>query len=339
MKQADNIDFHKYAERLGTDKLRLEKVFQLALDVVGMVRAHESLPFDKMAYVLSEHFGILLSLESSPISPPFTMWNSEGNLVIGVESLVPSLESKVTYYHQLGHALLHMENLRDVARLNRDDILQEAEAEIFSIVVAIHDTEVSTVSMLDYLTGWSNKESGADKQAFETILAFFKDNWVALTPPDTVVETHAVPLVLTINDILLERVARDPSLLFGVSPFDFEVLMTRVFGGLGYIVEQTKRTRDGGIDILAVKRVDDVSLRFLIECKRYAEENRVGVSLVRALFGVKHHLGASKAIIATTSDFTKPALEFAEAHRWELELKNREGITRWIKSYLGKKHG
>jgi restriction system protein len=114
-----------------------------------------------------------------------------------------------------------------------------------------------------------------------------------------------------------------------MTPLDFEALMAEVFAGLGYAVEQTKRTRDGGIDILAVKNVDDVSLRFLIECKR-----QVGVSLVRELFGIKHHLGASKAIIATTSDFTKPAVEFAQAHRWELELKNRDGIVQWINSYL-----
>jgi len=52
--------------------------------------------------------------------------------------------------------------------------------------------------------------------------------------------------------------------------------MAKVFDGLGYVVEHTKETRDGGIDVLAIKNVDDISVRFLIECKRYAEDRKVG---------------------------------------------------------------
>ncbi len=330
--QRTNIDFEQYAQKLGADSSRLEYVFQKALDVAGLMRAQESKSFANWADNLCKHEGVRLVAGHSKGPLNFMTVDSAGVAVIYMTELNESLDSKVNYYHELGHALFHAENIREIKETAKE-VIEEAEAEIFSIVVAIHDPTVTSQSMLSYLTEWCKKDTGHYKLAFDTALEFFKDNWVALNPI-TLVETYGATLVREANDRILHEIARTPSRIFDVSPVDFEVLMAKVFAGLGYEVELTKQTRDGGIDILAIKNVDDVCLRFLIECKRYAQSRHVGVSLVRELFGVKHHLGASKAIIATTSDFTKPALEFAQAHRWELELKNRDGIIQWIKSYL-----
>jgi restriction system protein len=69
----------------------------------------------------------------------------------------------------------------------------------------------------------------------------------------------------------------------------------------------------------------------LIECKRYDPENKVGVSLVRALYGVKVHENATKAILATTSSFTAGAERLFEAHKWELEPKDHKGVLDWLR--------
>jgi hypothetical protein len=332
MPTATKIDFKQYAQKLGADSSRLEGVFQKALDVAGMVRAQASESFADLADDLSSQLSLRLVVGSPKFPGNFATVDSTGGVVVCVEGLNDDLDSKVNYYHALGHALFHAEKWSDITK-PLQEVLEEAEAEIFSIVVAIHDPKVSSESMLSYLTEWGEKHVDRNKVAFDTALAFFKDNWIALSPI-TLLETYGPALVLGVNDRLIHEVAKTPSRLNNITPADFEDLMAKVFAGLGYAVEQTKRTRDGGIDILAVKNIDDVSLRFLIECKRYAQGRQVGVSLVRELFGIKHHLGASKAIIATTSDFTKPAVNFAEAHRWELELKNRDGIVQWINSYL-----
>ena len=83
----------------------------------------------------------------------------------------------------------------------------------------------------------------------------------------------------------------------------------------------------------AVGRHHEVSSKFLIECKRYAPDNPVGVELVRSLYGVKVHEKATKAILATTSRFTASAQEFGDQHLWELELKDYKGIIAWIRMY------
>ncbi|MBU3946970.1 MAG: restriction endonuclease [Proteobacteria bacterium] len=170
------------------------------------------------------------------------------------------------------------------------------------------------------------------QQISESVLKIFYENWHPLSEQEQQLDI-ARPLIINANEALLHKIAVDPQLIFSLSGDKFEDLMAELFDGIGYSVEQTQKTRDGGVDIIAVKSLDDVSLRFLIELKRYSPTRKVGVTLVRSLYGVKHHLGASKAIIATTSDFTMPATMFADAHKWDLELKAFEGIMKWVTLY------
>lgn len=132
---------------------------------------------------------------------------------------------------------------------------------------------------------------------------------------------------------LIERLQQYPDDLRRIDRRYFEQLVAELFSGFGYEVELTLRTRDGGKDIIALKRAE-VDLRFLIECKRPDPGNHVGVSTVRELYGVKVSDGASKAILATTTYFSPDAKRFSEKHLWELELKDFEAIRGWIARYL-----
>lgn len=73
--------------------------------------------------------------------------------------------------------------------------------------------------------------------------------------------------------------------------------------------------------------------KYLIECKRYAEENKVGIQPVRSLYGVVTDEGATKGIIVTTSSFTSGADEFIQRHKWQLEGRDFNGILEWLKKY------
>lgn len=128
---------------------------------------------------------------------------------------------------------------------------------------------------------------------------------------------------------LLIRGAVTADVLYSLQAREFEELVASLWERLDYKVELTKRTRDGGRDVIAVKN-NEANLRILIECKRFAPDRRVGVQLVRALYGVKVDEGATKAILATTSSFSQPALNFFEAHPWELEARDRDGVLEWI---------
>ena len=85
--------------------------------------------------------------------------------------------------------------------------------------------------------------------------------------------------------------------------------MAELFFGFGYDVELTAKTRDGGRDIIAIKRAE-ANVKYLIECKRPDPGGYVGVRPVRELYGMKTHEGATKAILATTAYFSQDAMPF-----------------------------
>ena len=61
-------------------------------------------------------------------------------------------------------------------------------------------------------------------------------------------------------------------------------------------------------------------------------------SIVRALFGVKTNMTVAGGMLATTSYFTRGAKEF-KASRYDLELKDYEGILEWINEYRPNPNG
>ena len=85
-------------------------------------------------------------------------------------------------------------------------------------------------------------------------------------------------------------------------------------------MELTPETRDGGCDIIATKSIGGIPFMLLVECKRYAKGNPVGVSLVRSLLGVQEDRKANKAILVTTSRFTKEAKDFANRQQHLISL-------------------
>ena len=113
----------------------------------------------------------------------------------------------------------------------------------------------------------------------------------------------------------------------------FEELVAELFRGFGYTVELTKQTRDGGKDIIAIKRAE-VQVKYLIECKRPDPGGLVGVCPVRELLGVWQDEKATKAILATTAYFSKPAKVLFDKHPWILEPKEYDDIKKWIDLYM-----
>lgn len=136
-----------------------------------------------------------------------------------------------------------------------------------------------------------------------------------------------------ITDAIARRIADDPKLLDRLSGRAFEEFLERVLHDLGYAVELTQRTRDGGVDLFAVRSIDDISLKFVIEAKRYNKQRRVGIGFVQRLLGVKDHHRASKAVLVTTAYFSKDAQKFARDHEYELDLKDYDALLRWSRTY------
>lgn len=140
-------------------------------------------------------------------------------------------------------------------------------------------------------------------------------------------------LILDVHSELIKLIARQPNLIFEISPRQFEEIIAELFFKKGFEVELTKQTRDGGRDIVAIRKEMDVKTKYLIECKRYALKRNVSIGVVQRLLGVKVAESANKAILATTSGFTRDARKFAHNHLWDLDLKDHHDIMSWIKAH------
>lgn len=138
---------------------------------------------------------------------------------------------------------------------------------------------------------------------------------------------------------LISHLKRQPDLLYQVSSRQFEELIAELLARHRWDVKLTAASKDGGYDIFGVVHdVSGIESAWIIECKRYARENKVGVDIVRALFGVMDDLKVPNGMIATTSHFTRGVHQY-KASRYDLELRDYEGVLEWINDYKPNPNG
>lgn len=133
---------------------------------------------------------------------------------------------------------------------------------------------------------------------------------------------------------LIAELNRNPTDILRLSSREFEQLIARLLQGRGYSVQLTPGTRDGGKDILIATPTELGDLIYFVECKRYDPNKPVGVSLVRALYGVIERERATAGLLVTTSRFTQDALAFREPIKHRLALHDFDKIREWIQDHL-----
>jgi restriction system protein len=87
----------------------------------------------------------------------------------------------------------------------------------------------------------------------------------------------------------------------------FEELIAEAYRRQGYrVVENAHAGADGGIDVRLIKN----GHTHLVQCKQW-KSKKVGVSIVREMYGVMVSKRATSAIIITSGDYTREARDFA----------------------------
>jgi hypothetical protein len=110
--------------------------------------------------------------------------------------------------------------------------------------------------------------------------------------------------------------------------YEFEKFVYDIFIKLGFRVQITKASGDGGIDLIAHHDGLIFKGKYLIQCKRW--KNNVGEPELRDLYGTTVSENALKGILVTTSSFTKQAQEFSRGKN--LELIDGVGLSKLIES-------
>lgn len=141
------------------------------------------------------------------------------------------------------------------------------------------------------------------------------------------------PRLISTNDMLVERLRERPEAVYDLPPRKFEELIADLLADLGYEVELTPQSRDGGKDILAYMNTPAGRLLCLVEAKKYRRDRQVGVELVRQLYGTLVDADASSAMLVTTSAFSSGARDFEQRHRYRLSLRDYPDLVEWIDGY------
>lgn len=134
---------------------------------------------------------------------------------------------------------------------------------------------------------------------------------------------------------IFSYVSKNSDAVFRMSPREFEYLIASIFREFGFEAELTPESNDNGVDIIALRNDRVIGTdTILIECKRYAPENKVGIGVVQRLFGAVSEFQANKGIVVTTSTFTKKAQKTAQRSLNKIELRDMNNIRDWIKELI-----
>lgn len=115
------------------------------------------------------------------------------------------------------------------------------------------------------------------------------------------------------------------SALDDISWQEFEMLVGEAFRRQGYQVMENGGSRpDGGIDLI-LRKEDEL---FLVQCKQW-KAFRVGVDVVRELYGVMAAKGAAGGYVVTSGLFTEAAIRFAKGRN--LKLIDGRVLMGWIR--------
>jgi restriction system protein len=99
--------------------------------------------------------------------------------------------------------------------------------------------------------------------------------------------------------------------LDGMGWREFEMLVGEGFRLQGYrVVETGGGGADGGVDLVLTRPVKNGDEKFLVQCKQW-RAFKVGVDVVRELYGVMAARGATGGFVVTSGRFTEDAISFA----------------------------
>lgn len=234
-----------------------------------------------------------------------------------------------------------------IVYLEKDDYVASSAASFLDLATC-HSVEEATFSTVNFFTEYLCKAfeyahecamaQEGDRRKFA---AYVKERIRTLgilcstsDPPTPLVETARA-----ITSELIKYLSNHPQAMYEIRPRQFEELIAEILAHYGWEVNLTPPTRDGGYDLFAIsKDAAGVRTSWIIECKKYRQDRKVGIDVVRSLYGVKMNLKVANMLLATTSYFTKGVHAF-KASRYDLQLRDYEGILEWLNAYKPNPNG
>lgn len=144
---------------------------------------------------------------------------------------------------------------------------------------------------------------------------------------EIIVEETPTIIINPVNEKVLKYLTENPKAFYQLTSRQFEVVMAEIYNKLGYKVELTKATRDGGKDLIIRKPEALGDFIYYVECKKYAPKNHVGIGIVKNLVATINTDKVNGGILATTSYFSKDTKKFIEENKYGYQIKMHDFDT------------
>lgn len=139
----------------------------------------------------------------------------------------------------------------------------------------------------------------------------------------------AIITLSPINERVLMYLSENPEAFYQLSGTEFEIVMAEIYSKLGYKVERTQSTRDGGKDIIIRKPEILGDFIYYVECKKYSIKRPIGVGIIRSLAGTIDADRVNGGILATTSVFSPDAKKFISENKYNYRIQMHDyGVIR-----------
>ncbi|MBO5066072.1 MAG: restriction endonuclease [Clostridia bacterium] len=145
-------------------------------------------------------------------------------------------------------------------------------------------------------------------------------------PPQKIITDLSI-----INNSFLDEVKDNPTKIYELTPREFEELVCEIFQKRGYDVTLTKKTKDGGKDLIVLNNCFLGGFLVYVECKKYSPQRPVSVKLVRELYGTVSADKATAGILISTSYFSREAVSFQQRVPNQMKLIDYKELIQKIK--------
>lgn len=137
---------------------------------------------------------------------------------------------------------------------------------------------------------------------------------------------------------LYETLHKNPDALPSVSKEDFEALCAEIFVRRGFEVDLFRKSKDGGIDFLAVNGDEIDPLILAVQCKQPDEREgkrrkSLGRPVVQQIYGAAKAWDLHGAVAISGSTYSREAADFARYKPAEIRLHDAIEVLAWIEKY------
>ncbi|MDC0678731.1 restriction endonuclease [Sorangium atrum] len=171
----------------------------------------------------------------------------------------------------------------------------------------------------------------APRDAVQVLRTFLRANWQQLSDAYIAGLEDAAEIIRWRYLISPHTRDRCKGVVASLSPRDLELLAAALYDAMGYRYEVTRKSKDGGVDVIALSESGRKRQRHLIQCKH---TRLVGVEPVNQILAVVERRRATQAVLLTSGRFTKGALAI-QAEEDRVELVDGETLILRLNEYLG----